>query len=182
MGKLIVTKTMLAGLIVIEPQVFGDDRGFFMEFYNRDSFAEIGIEEAFVQDNHSRSGKGVLRGLHYQISPAPMGKLVKCVRGKIFDVGVDIRKDSPTFGQWHGETLSGDNHKMLYLPPGFAHGFVALDEVNDVIYACTNVYTPAAERGIIWNDPEIGINWPLDKVTVSEKDRKNPPLKEAEVF
>lgn len=182
MGKLTVTKTLLSGLLVIEPQVFGDDRGFFMEFYNRDSFSALGIEEAFVQDNHSRSGKGVLRGLHYQIPPAPMGKLVKCTRGKIFDVAVDIRKSSATFGRWHGETLSGDNHKMLYLPPGFAHGFVALDEINDVIYACTNVYTPSAERAILWNDPDINVVWPLDKVVVSDKDGKSPPLKEAETY
>ncbi len=182
MGKLNVTKTLLAGLIVIEPQIFGDDRGFFLEFYNRDSFAGIGIEEAFVQDNHSRSGKGVLRGLHYQVPPAPMGKLVKGVRGKICDVGVDIRKGSPTFGQWHGELLSGDNHKMLYLPPGFAHGFLALEDNTDVIYACTNVYTPSAERAIVWNDPDLGIKWPLEKVVVSEKDGKSPPLKAAETY
>jgi dTDP-4-dehydrorhamnose 3,5-epimerase len=184
MGQITVTKTPLPGLLVIEPKVFADDRGFFLDFYNRDSFAEIGLKEQFIQDNHSRSKKGVVRGLHYQINPSPMGKLVKCAKGKIFDVGVDVRKGSPTFGKWHGETLTGDNHKMLYLPPGFAHGFLALEDNTDVIYACTGVYSPKDERAIVWNDPEIGIKWPLElvggKAIVSDKDQKNPQLKEAE--
>jgi dTDP-4-dehydrorhamnose 3,5-epimerase len=184
MGQLTVTKTPLSGLLVIEPKVFGDERGFFMEFYNRDSFAEIGIKEPFLQDNHSRSAKGVVRGLHYQINPSPMGKLVKCTRGRIFDVGVDVRKGSPTFGKWFGELLTGDNHKMLYLPSGFAHGFMSLEDGTDVIYACTGVYTPKDERAVLWNDPDIGIKWPLElvggKALVSGNDEKNPRLKEVE--
>jgi dTDP-4-dehydrorhamnose 3,5-epimerase len=184
MGKFTVTKSPLPGLLAIEPKVFSDDRGFFMEFYNRDSFAELGIKGPFIQDNHSRSSRGTVRGLHYQINPSPMGKLVKCIKGKIFDVGVDVRQGSPTFGKWYGETLTGDNHKMLYLPPGFAHGFLSLEDDTDVIYACTGVYTPKDERAILWNDPEIGIKWPLElvggKALVSGKDEKNPRLKEAE--
>ena len=178
------TNSPIPGILIIEPKAFADDRGFFLEFYNRDSFAEIGIKDPFIQDNHSRSKKGVLRGLHYQIHPVPMGKLVKCTKGKIFDVGVDIRKGSATFGKWYGEILTGDNHKMLYFPPGFAHGFLSLEDDTDVIYACTGVYSPANERAIVWNDPEIGIKWPLElaggKAIVSEKDQKHPGLKKAE--
>jgi dTDP-4-dehydrorhamnose 3,5-epimerase len=183
MGQFKITKTPLDGLLVLEPRVFGDDRGFFMEYYNRDSFAELGIKEPFLQDNHSRSSRGIVRGLHYQIHPSPMGKLVKCTRGKIFDVGVDIRHGSPTFGKWHGEILTGNDHMMLYLPPGFAHGFLALEDNTDVIYACTGVYTPKDERSIRWNDPAIGIKWPLEQIgqpIVNEKDTQAPLLKDAE--
>ncbi|MFH1386545.1 MAG: dTDP-4-dehydrorhamnose 3,5-epimerase [bacterium] len=183
MIKFIFTKTPLDGLLVIEPKVFADERGFFMESYNLNEFKTNGFNEVFIQDNHSRSKKGVLRGLHYQIHPTPMGKLVKCTRGKIFDVGVDIRVGSPTFGKWYGEILTGENHKMLYLPPGFAHGFLSFEDETDVMYKCTGVYSAKDERAIIWNDPAIGIKWPVDlvgKPIVSEKDAKSPLFKDAE--
>lgn len=183
MSKFKFTKAPIEGILIIEPKVFNDDRGFFMEFYNIDEFAKNGFAEKFIQDNHSRSKKGVIRGLHYQIHPYAMGKLVKCASGKIFDVGVDIRKGSPTFGKWYGEILSGENHKMLYFPPGFAHGFLSLEDGTEVIYKCTGVFNAESERAIIWNDPDIGIKWPLDmveKVIVSERDSKHPRLKDAE--
>ena len=178
----IFQETSIPGILVIEPKTFVDGRGFFLEYYNKEAFAKNGFHEEFLQDNHSRSKKGVIRGLHFQINPAPMGKLVKCVRGKIFDVGVDLRKASPTFGKWHGEILSGENHKMLYLPSGFAHGFLSLEDDTDVTYKCTGLYNPENERAIIWNDPEIGIKWPLDQikeVIISGKDKKHPTLKSA---
>ena len=183
MGKFKFTESPLAGLLIIEPKVFSDDRGFFMEYYNKDGYAENGFSETFIQDNHSRSAKGVVRGMHYQINPHPMGKLVKVVRGKIFDAGLDIRKGSPTFGKWHGEVLSGENHKMLYLPPGFAHGFLCLEDNTEVVYKCSGMFDGSCERAILWNDPAVGIKWPLNEVkevVVSEKDQKNPPLKAAE--
>jgi dTDP-4-dehydrorhamnose 3,5-epimerase len=183
MKKFIFTTAPIPGIFIIEPKVFSDDRGFFMEFYNKDGFAENGFTDLFIQDNHSRSKKGVIRGLHYQINPAPMGKLVKCVSGKIFDVGVDIRKGSPAFGKWFGDILSGENHKMFYFPPGFAHGFLALEDDTEVIYACTGVYSAENERAILWNDPDVGIKWPIDlvgKVIVSERDRKHPGIKNCE--
>ena len=173
----------IPGILIIEPLVFSDHRGFFMESYNIDGFKHNGFTTTFVQDNHSRSKKGVLRGLHYQNNPSPMGKLVKCARGKIFDVGVDIRIGSPSFGQWFAETLTGENHKMLYFPPGFAHGFLTLEDNSEVIYKCTGVYSPADEKAVLWNDPEIKIDWPLnlvEKVIVSEKDGKQPLLKNAD--
>ena len=185
MSKFKFSKTSIPGLLQIEPLAYADDRGFFMEFYNQAGFAENGFNELFVQDNHSRSKKGVIRGLHYQINHSPMGKLVKVVTGKIFDVGVDISRGSPTFGQWHAEILSGDNHKMLYFPPGFAHGFLALAEGTEVIYKCTGLYSLANERAIIWNDPAIGIKWPTDqveKVIVSGRDQQHPRLKDADIF
>lgn len=185
MGKFTFTPVPIPGIIIIEPKVFGDDRGFFMEYYNKDAFAACGFHELFVQDNHSRSKKGVIRGLHYQLPPAPMGKLVKVVRGKIFDVGVDIRRGSPTLGKWYGEILTGENHRMLYFPPGFAHGFLSLEDDSEVIYKCTGMWSPENERGIRWSDPEIGIKWPLDKagkVNVSGKDQLFPRFKDAEIF
>ncbi|MBN3032518.1 MAG: dTDP-4-dehydrorhamnose 3,5-epimerase [Candidatus Saganbacteria bacterium] len=183
MEKFKVAKTPLPGLLAIEPHAFADERGFFLEFLNRDEFARFGLTGPFVQLNQSRSQQGVVRGLHYQINPAPMGKLVKCTRGKIFDVGVDLRKGSPTFGQWYGETLAGESHRMLYLPPGFAHGFLCLADDTDVIYACTGVYSPADERALLWNDPALGIKWPLDQVArtiISAKDQRHPRLADAE--
>ena len=183
MEKFKVNQAPLAGLLIIEPHPFADDRGFFMESYNRDEFAALGFKETFLQDNHSRSQKGVVRGLHYQIKPAAMGKLVSCVHGRVFDVGLDIRKGSPTFGQWYGEVLSEENHKMLYFPPGFAHGFMALEDNSDVLYKCTNVWSPEHERAIVWNDPAVGIKWPLDqagKPLVNAKDAAAPQLKDAE--
>lgn len=183
MNKFKFSKTPIEGILIIEPKAFEDNRGFFMEFYNKDAFAQQGFHEIFVQDNHSRSAKGVIRGLHYQLLPYPMGKLVKVVKGKIFDVGVDIRKGSPTFGKWYGEILSEENKKMLYFPPGFAHGFLALEDDTHVIYKCTGMFNAESERAIIWNDPDIGIAWLLDQVEeviVSQRDQKHPPLKEAE--
>jgi len=185
MGKFKFDQSPIPGILIIEPKAFTDDRGFFMEFYNKASFAENGFTEVFIQDNHSRSKKGVVRGLHYQIHPNPMGKLVKVIRGKIFDVGVDIRKGSPHFGKWYGEILSGENHKMLYFPPGFAHGFLSLEDNTEVIYKCTGIFSAGDERAIVWDDPDIGIKWPIDlvgDVIVSERDQKHPGLKNAETF
>jgi dTDP-4-dehydrorhamnose 3,5-epimerase len=183
MEKFKFAKTDIPGVIVIEPHAFKDGRGFFMEFYNKDLFEALGFADAIVQANHSRSKKGVVRGMHYQLNPHPMGKLIKVIKGKIFDAGVDIRKGSPTFGKWHGEVLSGENHKMLYFPPGFAHGFLALEDDVDVVYLCTGTYSQKSERAILWNDPEVGIKWPLDKVkkvVLSEKDKKHPGIKNVE--
>jgi dTDP-4-dehydrorhamnose 3,5-epimerase len=183
MIKFKFSKVFIDGILIIEPKAFEDDRGFFMEYYNKEGFAENGFTEIFVQDNHSRSKKGVIRGLHYQINPAPMGKLVKVVKGKIFDVGVDVRRGSPTYGKWYGEILSEENKKMIYFPPGFAHGFLSLTDGTEVIYKCTGMFSAENERAIIWNDPDIGITWPLDQVSkaiVSDRDQKHPPLKDAE--
>ena len=183
MSKFTFYTTPISGVLVIEAKAFEDNRGFFMETYNKDAFAENDFREIFVQDNQSRSKKGVLRGLHYQLNPHAMGKLVRTVKGKIFDVGVDIRKNSPTFGKWHGEILSEENKKMLYFPPGFAHGFLSLEDGTEVIYKCTGMFNAESERAIIWNDPEIGIAWPLDlvgKAIVSERDNKHPGIKKAE--
>lgn len=183
MSKFKLLNTPINGILIIEPEAFRDNRGFFIEFYNKEEFARLGFNDLFVQDNHSSSKKGVLRGLHYQINPSPMGKLVKVVKGKIFDVGVDIRKGSPTFGKWHAEILSEENMKMLYFPPGFAHGFLALEDNTEVIYKCTGLYSKENERAIMWNDPAIGVKWPIDqvkKVILSARDQKHPLLKDAE--
>jgi dTDP-4-dehydrorhamnose 3,5-epimerase len=152
--------TALPGVCVIEPKVFADPRGFFLESYNRDSFAAIGITATFVQDNHSKSQRGVLRGMHYQLG-RPQAKLVRVVAGEVFDVAVDVRRGSPTFGKWVGEILSAENRRMLYVPEGFAHGFIVLKDGTEFLYKCTDVYAPKEERGVIWNDPGIGIAWPL---------------------
>ncbi|MCQ6254061.1 dTDP-4-dehydrorhamnose 3,5-epimerase [Methanocaldococcus sp.] len=168
-------------VILIEPIVFEDERGFFMETYKYSEFSKFGIKEIFVQDNHSKSKKGVLRGLHYQKNPNAQGKLVRCIRGEIFDVAVDIRKGSPTFGKWVGVILSEENKKMLYIPKGFAHGFCVLSEEAEVIYKCTAEYSPEDDRGIIWNDKDIGIDWPIKNPILSEKDKKHPPLREADI-
>lgn len=167
-------------VILIEPQVFGDERGFFMETYKHSEFSAFGITEHFLQDNHSRSKKGVLRGLHYQNPPKAQGKLVRVVLGEIFDVAVDIRKGSPTYGRWVGVILSAENKRMLYIPPGFAHGFCVLSDVAEVIYKVTEEYAPELEAGIIWNDPEIGIQWPIPTPILSTKDSRWPTLKEAD--
>ena len=166
-------------LVLIEPRVFHDERGFFMETYKYSEFAAFGIQERFVQDNHSRSVKGVLRGLHYQNPPKAQGKLVRAVVGEIFDVAVDIRKGSPTYGKWVGVRLSAENKRMLYIPPGFAHSFCVLSDVAEVVYKVTEEYAPECEAGIIWNDPEIGIEWPIADPIVSPKDAKWPTLREA---
>lgn len=174
------TPLALPDVIRIEPRVFTDARGFFLEAYNQNEFAGHGLNAVFVQDNHSRSAKGVLRGLHFQREPQAQGKLVRALRGAIFDVAVDIRRDSPTFGRWVAETLSEDNKAMLYIPPGFAHGFCALADPSEVHYKTTDFYSPAHEGGLLWNDPEIGIAWPDLGMpfVLSEKDRRNPRLKE----
>ncbi|MFT5112458.1 MAG: dTDP-4-dehydrorhamnose 3,5-epimerase [Parasphingorhabdus sp.] len=172
-----VIETALPGVKVVEPTVFEDARGFFMEVYHREKFAEAGLPEHFVQDNHSRSEYGVIRGLHYQY-PQWQGKLVRCVRGEIFDVAVDIRADSPHFGQWHGEILSEKNRRQLYVPPGFAHGFCVLSDIGEVTYKCTSIYKHSDDAGIRWNDPDVGIDWPIKNGSLSEKDANAPLLKE----
>jgi len=165
-------------VVMITPMIFRDERGFFMETYKCSEFDTFGIKERFMQDNHSRSRKGVIRGLHYQNPPMAQGKLVRVLAGEIFDVAVDIRRGSPTYGRWIGARLSEED-KMLYIPAGFAHGFLALSEVADVFYKTTKEYSPGHEAGIIWNDPEICINWPIKLPTVSPKDARYPRLAEA---
>ena len=178
-----VIKTEIPDLLVLEPKVFGDERGFFMESYNASNFCKLtGVDVQFVQDNHSRSTKGVLRGLHYQIKQ-PQGKLVRVVCGAVFDVAVDIRKSSPTFGKWVGVELSERNHKEFWVPVGFAHGFVVLTDSADFLYKTTDYYAPEYERCISWDDPNIGIDWPIeDDPRLSSKDRKGVSLQNAEVF
>ena len=179
-----VEETSLPGVFILSPKVFGDARGFFMESFNQRNFSEkIGINLEFVQDNHSRSSKGVLRGLHYQIQQA-QGKLLRVVGGEIFDVAVDIRKNSPNFGKWVGYLLSEQNKRQLWVPPGFAHGFLVVSETADVLYKTTDYYGPKYERSILWNDPEIGISWPLDgiEVKLSQKDKAGKTLKDADLF
>lgn len=177
-----ITETQLEGVIVIEPVVFGDHRGWFTETYSETKFREAGIELEFVQDNHSFSAaKGTLRGLHYQLNPKAQTKLVRCTRGVIYDVAVDIRKGSPTYGQWFGIELSGENKKQLLIPKGFAHGFMALTEDVEVQYKVDELYAPECDRGIIWNDPSIRIEWPIDiKPVLSAKDENAPLLKDAD--
>jgi dTDP-4-dehydrorhamnose 3,5-epimerase len=173
--------TRLSGLVAIEPAVHGDERGFFIETYRAQWHAELGVppEQAFIQDNHSRSSRGVVRGLHFQVG-AGVGKLVRCARGRILDVGVDLRRGSPTYGQWDGVVLDDENMRELYVPVGFAHGFCALSEVADVLYKQTAYYDPEVERGIAWDDPDIGVDWslPVGELTVSERDGEAPRLSE----
>ena len=178
-----VTPTAIADVLVIEPKVFGDARGFFFESFNQKAFNEAsGLDVNFVQDNHSRSGKGVLRGLHYQIEQ-PQGKLVRVVRGAVFDVAVDIRKGSSTFGKWVGMELSEDNYKQHWIPAGFAHGFLVTSDSAEFLYKTTDYYAPEHERCIAWNDPAIGIEWPLTtQPCLSAKDQKGLALREAETF
>jgi len=173
------TRLEIPEVVLIEPIVFKDERGFFMETYKYSDFSAFGIHERFVQDNHSRSLRGVLRGLHYQNPPKAQGKLVRVLRGEVFDVVVDIRKGSPTYGKWVGVRLSEQNKLMLYVPPGFAHGFCVLSPEAEVLYKCTEEYDPSCEAGIVWNDPDIGIPWPIKDPILSEKDSKWPPLKDA---
>lgn len=169
-----ITPTQIADVLLIEPRVFGDDRGFFYESFNQKAFEEAtGINLPFVQDNHSKSGRGVLRGLHYQLAPHAQGKLVRVVQGEVFDVVVDIRKESKTFGQWVGIHLSAENKQQLWIPPGLAHGFVVLSETAEFLYKTTDYYAPQAERSLRWNDPVLAIDWPLDgEPLLAEKDRK----------
>ena len=170
-----VIETGLPGVLLLEPKVFGDARGFFMETWQAARYHEIGMPERFVQDNHSRSRRGVLRGLHYQLTQ-PQGKLVWVTRGAVFDVAVDIRRGSPYFGRWYGCVLDDVDHRQLYIPPGFAHGFCVVSEEADFFYKCTDYYHPSSERGIAWDDPAIGIDWPLRDVALSGKDQANPRL------
>ncbi|EAA5286858.1 dTDP-4-dehydrorhamnose 3,5-epimerase [Salmonella enterica subsp. houtenae] len=167
-----VIKTEIPDVLIFEPKVFSDERGFFMESFNQKVFEEaVGRKIEFVQDNHSKSTKGVLRGLHYQVQPYAQGKLVRCIAGEVFDVAVDIRKDSETFGKWVGVNISSENKRQLWIPEGFAHGFLVLSDSADFLYKTSNYYSPIHERGIVWNDPTININWPIniDKI-LSEKD------------
>jgi len=174
--------TELPEVLLIEPKVFGDARGFFMESWNRKTFQGLGLDLDFVQDNHSRSGKGVLRGLHYQLHQ-PQGKLVRVTSGSVYDVAVDLRKSSPNFGKWTGHILSDENKHMLWVPPGFAHGFLVLSESADFLYKTTEYYAPEHERCVLWNDPEIGIDWPLDgEPALSAKDKVGSLLRDAEVY
>ncbi len=168
------------GVVLIEPQVFGDERGFFLELYKRSDFLQAGIAEHFVQDNHSRSAKGVLRGLHDQKEPRAQGKLVRCLQGSIFDVAVDIRKGSPTYGKWVGRELTGENRLLLYVPVGCAHGFLTLSDTAEVLYKCTDEYSAVHDRGIIWNDPDIGIPWQISAPVLSAKDMVLPRLRNAD--
>ncbi len=177
-----VIPTEIPDVLLLEPAVFRDSRGFFMESYNQRSLAALGINAGFVQDNHSRSTRGVLRGLHYQIQQ-PQGKLVRVVRGEVFDVAVDIRRRSPTFGKWVGFHLSDENLRMAYVPPGFAHGFVVLSQTVEFLYKTTDYYAKEFERSISYNDPAIGISWPdAGDLVLSEKDRTAPPLSKAEIY
>jgi len=175
-------KTEINDLVVIIPKVFSDDRGFFLESYKYTDFESFGIKYNFKQDNHSFSQQGVLRGLHYQLPPMAQGKLVRVITGAVWDVAVDIRKNSPTFKRWFGVELTGENNKMFFIPPGFAHGFVALKDNTNLLYKCTEEYSYELDRGIIWNDPDIGIKWPLENPVLSEKDSRNPLLRDAEVY
>ncbi|WP_313048558.1 dTDP-4-dehydrorhamnose 3,5-epimerase [Atlantibacter subterraneus] len=175
-----IIRTEIPDVLIFEPKVFGDSRGFFFESFNKKIFDEaVNRNVEFVQDNHSLSAKGVLRGLHYQIEPFAQGKLVRCIEGEVYDVAVDIRDDSPTYGKWVGVNLSADNHRQLWIPEGFAHGFLTLSERAQFAYKTTNYYHPQSDRGIIWNDPDINIQWPSIDITInlSEKDKVQPSLK-----
>lgn len=172
-----IIETPLPGLLRIEPRAFGDARGFFLETFQQNRFQRAGLPTSFVQDNHSRSVRGTLRGLHYQ-SPQPQGKLIFTVRGEIWDVAVDVRPGSPTYGQWYGVTLSETNHWQLYVPPGFAHGFCVVSEIADIVYKCTDFYAPEFEQTIVWNDPDLNIPWPVSNPILSAKDQRGQRLHE----
>lgn len=172
--------TELAGVVLLEPDVHGDERGFMVETYRRDAWAELGVDVEFVQHNHSRSSKGTLRGLHFQTEPG-QAKLVRCPRGEIFDVAVDLRRDSPTYGQWEGHVLDDERHRQLFVPAGCGHGFLVLSEVADVSYLLSSAYDPATESGIAWDDPDVGVEWPLPDGAaplLSDRDRSAPRLAE----
>jgi len=170
-----VIETHLPGVVILQPDVHGDRRGFFVETFHESRFRDAGVSEHFVQDNHSRSMGGVLRGLHYQLSD-PQGKLVRVVRGQVFDVAVDVRLGSPTLGRWVSVTLDDESLQQLYVPPGFAHGFCVLSDQADLVYKCTRYYDPASEQGIVWDDPDLAIDWPLEQVILSPKDARLPTL------
>ena len=180
MGKFKFTETGIEGMFVVEPTVFEDNRGYFMETYQENDFKEAGHDLTFVQDNQSKSSKGVLRGLHLQVNH-PQGKLVRVIKGEVFDVGVDLRADSPTYGKWFGAILSDENKKQLYVPPKFAHGFLVLSDEAEFTYKVTDFYHPGDELGIMWNDPDIGVEWPIPddmEIILSEKDKNWPALKD----
>jgi dTDP-4-dehydrorhamnose 3,5-epimerase len=168
-------ETKLEGVVLVEPQVHGDARGFMVETYRTDTWTELGIDAEFVQHNHSRSGRGTLRGIHFQTEPG-QAKLVRCARGSIFDVAVDLRRGSPTFGQWEGQVLDDEAHRQLYVPVGFGHGFAVLSEEADVSYLLSNLYDPATEAGIAWDDPDVGVEWPVEDPLLSERDSRAPRL------
>ncbi len=170
-------ETKLDGLVLLEPQVFGDERGFFVETFSKEAWAGLGVDAEFVQHNHSRSGKGILRGLHFQTEPG-QAKLLRCARGAIFDVAVDLRRYSPTYGQWEGYVLDDERHRQLFVPVGFAHGFVVLSDVADVAYLVSSVYDPATEAGIAWDDPDVGVEWGVEDPVLSERDKTAPNLSE----
>jgi dTDP-4-dehydrorhamnose 3,5-epimerase len=177
-----IKTTKIPEVLLLEPKVFGDDRGFFLESYNQKSFAELGLTENFVQDNHSRSTRNVLRGLHYQLGQ-PQGKLIRVVSGAVWDVAVDIRRSSPTFGQWVGEELSAENKRIFWIPKGFAHGFIVTSDMADVLYKASDFYAPSCERSLLWNDPQLGIPWPLSgEPSLSQKDRAGISFSQAELF
>lgn len=183
MAKIKVQTTSIEGLVVLEPTVFGDDRGYFLESYNVSDFQEVGIDANFVQDNESKSKRGVLRGLHFQTNN-PQGKLIRVIEGEVFDVAVDLRKDSSTYGQWEGVYLSGENKKLFYIPPCFAHGFLVLSDSAIFSYKCTEIYDPLSDSGIAYNDPELAIRWPLDQVEtllLSDKDKQLKSLSEVKI-
>jgi dTDP-4-dehydrorhamnose 3,5-epimerase len=169
--------TTLDGVVLLEPEVYGDQRGFVLETYRRDDWAKAGVEVEFVQHNHSRSSKGILRGLHFQTAPG-QAKLVRCARGEVFDVAVDLRRGSPTYGQWEGHLLDDRAHRQLFVPAGFAHGFAVLSEEADVAYLLSSAYDPDAEAGIAWDDPDVGVEWPVSDPQLSERDRRAPRLAE----
>ena len=175
------TGTEIPGIVVIEPVVYRDSRGFFMETYKASEFSGAGISYEFVQDNHSMSDRGVLRGLHYQIEPAQQGKLIRVVSGSIFDVALDIRRGSPTFGRYLAFRLTAEEKKMVWIPPGFAHGFLSLEDGTELLYKATSEYNASLERGILWNDPDLKIDWPSNNPIVSEKDSEHPRLKDADL-
>jgi len=172
-----VAETRLAGVVAVEPAAHGDERGFLVETYSEQAWAEAGITTPFIQHNHSRSVRNTLRGLHFQLRPG-QAKLVRCVRGRIFDVAVDLRRESPTFGQWEGHVLDDETHRQLLVPAGFGHGFCVLSEVADVSYLLSSLYDPATEAGIAWNDPDVGVEWPVDKPLLSQRDTQAPRLAE----
>ncbi|MGL5348478.1 MAG: dTDP-4-dehydrorhamnose 3,5-epimerase [Peptostreptococcaceae bacterium] len=184
MGNFIFKETSINGLYVIEPKIFSDERGYFMESYNRMDFLNAGLDMVFVQDNESKSKKGVLRGLHFQTENI-QGKLVRVTKGEVYDVAVDLRKESPTFGKWEGIILTEENKKQFYIPEGFAHGFLVLSEDAIFNYKCTNYYSPMYDSGVIWNDSDIGIKWPLENISeliISDKDKKQKKLSELELL
>ena len=176
-----IIETNLPGVLILEPTTYRDDRGWFMETYNAAKFAEAGLPEAFVQDNQSLSKRGVVRGLHYQLHE-PQGKLVRCIRGAILDVAVDIRRSSPSFGRWTSTELTAENRLMLWIPPRFAHGFSVLSDEAEVIYKCTTLWHQASDRSLLWNDPVLGIDWRISEPIVAAKDADAPPLASAEIF